>query len=143
MGQDLTKAKEMLYAGNYTSVLCKEDRVYTSKAQGVKPLLDLVAVGEDLQGFAAADKVVGKAAALLYALLGVNEVYAGVISQGALNAFEKHHIGVTYDTLVSAIRNRTDTGFCPMEEAVWNCENPQEAVALIQAKLAALQGQNE
>ena len=140
MNQDLEKAKNLLAEGNYTCVLCKGETIHTSYSRGVKPLLDLLTEKEDLQGFSAADKVVGKAAALLYALLGVSEVYAGIVSEVALIAFATHQITVFYDTLVPAIRNRTNTGFCPMEESVWYCDNPEEAVELIQAKLAALQG---
>ncbi|MCI8336416.1 MAG: DUF1893 domain-containing protein [Peptococcaceae bacterium] len=135
----LIKAKEQLQAEDNTCVLYKEGRLYTSKARGVKPLLGVLAAEEDWQGASAADKVVGKAAAFLYVLLGVAEVYAGVVSEVALEVFQTYHIAVTYDVLVPAIRNRTDTGFCPMEEAVWHCQEPKEAVGLIQAKLVALQ----
>lgn len=140
MSNNLEKAKALLSAGNYTCVLCKGEELRTSQSRGVKPLLDLVTAGVNLQGFSAADKVVGKAAAFLYVLLGVTDVYAGIVSEAALQVFQAYQIAVAYDTLVPAIRNRTDTGFCPMEEAVWDCEAPEEAVALIRAKLAALQG---
>lgn len=139
----LIKAKELLQAENNTCVLYQEGRLYMSKARGVKPLLGLLVAEEDWQGASAADKVVGKAAAFLYVLLGVAEVYAGVVSEAALQVFQDYHITVCYDTLVPAIRNRTDTGFCPMEEAVWHCQEPKEAVGLIQAKLAALQGEEK
>lgn len=139
---DLEKAKALLINEEATCVLCRGTQIAVSKARGVKPLLDLLAAGENWQGAAAADKVVGKAAAFLYVLLEVTEVYAGVISQVALQVFQDYHITVCYDTLVPAISNRTDTGFCPMEEAVWHCTEPKEAVGLIQAKLAALQKQN-
>lgn len=140
MNQDLEKAKELLLAENATCVLRKGETVYCSRARGVKPLLDLLTEKKDLQGFSAADKVVGKAAAFLYVLLGVAEVYAGVISEGALQVFRIYGVAVSYDILVPAIRNRTNTGFCPMEEAVRDCAEPEKAVGLIQAKLAALQG---
>ena len=139
MNIDLSKAKALLIGEEATCVLCQGERIFMSKARGVKPLLDLLASGEDWAGAVAADKVVGKAAAFLYVLLGAVEVYAGVVSEAALGVFREFQIVVSYDTLVPAIRNRTDTGFCPMEEAVRHCQKPEESVGLIQAKLAILQ----
>ena len=74
------KAKTLLAEGGYTCVICGGDKVYTSHERGVKPLLELLEQGAELKGFSAADRVVGKAAAFLYVLLGVSAVYAGVIS---------------------------------------------------------------
>lgn len=136
---DLVNARELLAKDGYTCVLCKGERLYTSRERGVKPLLAWWTSGVELHGFAAADKVVGKAAALLYVLLGVSHIHAGVVSLAALQVLERHAISVTYDTQVPAIRNRTDTGFCPMERAVWHCEEPEEAVALLRRKIAELQ----
>lgn len=141
MKADLEKAVALLNEGGYTCVLCKGDTIYSSKDRGVKPLLGLLDDGIDVKGFSAADKVVGKAAALLYLLLGVETVYAGVISQAAKKPLEMNGVGVVFDTCVEAIRNRDNTGFCPMETSVWHCENPLEAVGLIKQKLAVLQQQ--
>jgi hypothetical protein len=40
---------------------------------------------------------------------------------------------------VEAIRNRTNTGFCPMETAVWNIDSPEDAPAILLTTLANLQ----
>ena len=88
-----------------------------------------------MQGGCAADKVVGKAAAYLYVLLGVEEVYATVMSEGAREIFTLHHVAFQYETLAKEIRNRTNTGLCPMEEAVKNAVNPSEALDNIRKKL--------
>lgn len=45
--------------------MCKGSTIYISTERGVKPLIDRIDDGTDLQGFSAADKVVGKAAAFL------------------------------------------------------------------------------
>ena len=84
MNSNLTRAIEQLNSGVCTCVLCKEDIVCTSTERGVKPLLNWLDRGVDLHGFSAADKVVGKAAAFLYVLLGVKEVYAPVMSESAI-----------------------------------------------------------
>jgi hypothetical protein len=132
---DLEKARSLLASGDYTCVICRENDVYTTRQRGVKPLLDWLDAGTDLRGGIAADKVIGKAAAFLYVLLGISYVYAGVISKPALGVFEKYDIACEYGILVDAIENRTKDGFCPMESAVWNVETPEGVPELLKAKL--------
>ena len=81
MKNDLDKARSLLGTGAYTCVFCRADRVYTATERGVKPLLSWLDDGTDLTGFSAADRVVGRATAFLYCLLGVKEVYAKVMSR--------------------------------------------------------------
>ena len=38
----------------------------------------------------------------------------------------------------AAIRNRTDTGFCPMESAVWDISDPHEAKAALERKISEM-----
>ena len=135
---DLELAKEQLIKDGCTCVIRKGTNVYSSTARGVKPLLNLLDSGEDYSGYSAADKVVGKAAAMLYVLLGVSKVHACVISEKALAVLAKDGIDVTYDTLVDRIHNRTNTGFCPMEEAVWEIEDLQEGLQAVRDKVAQL-----
>ena len=48
--------------------------------------------------------------------------------------------GLMPDEKVDAIFNRTNTGFCPMESAVWDIDEPEKAPDAIKKKLAALRG---
>lgn len=136
---NLERAKEILNSDDYTCVLCKNDIVYTSKSRGVKPLLDWLDNKTDLHGFSAADKVVGKATAFLYVLCGVAQIYAPVISEPARDILIENGIIPVCDKEVKAIRNRTDTGFCPMETAVYDIDNPHEALTVIKNTLTKLQ----
>ncbi len=138
MNKNLIKAKGLLCANDYTCVIQNEDCVYTSRERGVNPLLAWVNEDVDFAGFSAADKVVGKAAAFLYVLLRVEAVYAKIISAPAVQILEKYDIQVFYDEKVEAIRNRTNTGFCPMETTVWEIENPKEALEAIRQKASEL-----
>lgn len=134
----IEKACRILEQNNYTCVFCKGDIVLTDMRRGVKPLLDLLEQGTDVSGFSVADKVVGKAAAYLYCLLHVNALYAGVISEPALAVLQQHRIAASYGQLVSAIQNRTQTGPCPMEDAVWDIKTPDEALPAIYKRLKEL-----
>jgi len=135
---DLELAKEQLIKDGCTSVVRKGDSVYFSKARGVKPLLNWLDEGMDFTGYSAADKVVGKAAAMLYVLLGVSRIHALVISEKAMQVLAGNGIEVTYDTLTERIHNRTNTGFCPMEAAVWEIDDLQEGLQAVRDKAAKL-----
>ena len=135
---DLTKAKALLDSSSHTCVIVKEDTCYFSDHRGVKPLLQWLDEGTDLRDFSAADKVVGKAAAYLYVLLGVKAVYARIISSPSVAVLEEHGIAVSFETKVDGIRNRTDTGPCPREQAVKNARSPEEALTLIRQTLEIL-----
>ena len=136
MNQDLLKARQLLETGGYTCVLCHGDTVLTDDRRGIRPLLDFYRSGQDLRNFSAADKVVGKAAAFLYRLLGIKALYASVISTPALAVLQD--ISVEFTAEVPAIQNRTQTGFCPMESAVWGIEDAEEALSAIERTLANL-----
>lgn len=138
MDNALCRSKAILEENNYTLAAVKDNEVITSSERGVKPLLGLIDSGISLEGFAAADKVVGMAAAYLYVLLDVKELYANVISRGALAVLEKYNIPAEYCTLAEAIINRSGTGFCPMETVVKEADTPENALALIREKLKEL-----
>ena len=94
--------------------------------------------GTDLSGASAADRIVGKAAAFLYVLLGVRTVYAPLMSVPARETLCAHGIEAIADAVVPAIRNRTDTGFCPMESTVWDISDPHEAKAALERKISEM-----
>ncbi len=139
MDLDLEQAIALLKTEGCTCVLQKADTVYKSHRRGVAPLMGWLEEGTDLKDFAAADKVVGKATAFLYRLLGVRCVYAGVMSLAAAGVLEAGNIPFQYGRLVEAIQNRTGTGLCPMELATRDISNPEDAPATIRAALARLQ----
>lgn len=138
MNSNLLKAIELIKKNEFTCVLCRDETVYTSMERGVSPLLHWISNDTNLQGFFAADKVVGKAAAFLYVILGVKAVYAPIMSESAVEVLEKHSIQAICDVRVEAIRNRSNTGFCPMESAVKDITEPQEAFEAILNRLNEL-----
>jgi len=133
-------AYTILLQEGYTCVLTDGLHTYTSHQRGVRPLLELLDSGADLKGFCAADKVVGRAAALIYCLMEIQALRAGVISESALSVLRDHGIETLYSRLVPGIRNRTDTGPCPMEQATTGIDDPREAILAIRKKLNELSG---
>ena len=138
MDKDMALARNILEAEGCTCVLCKDSIVYKSDRRGVAPLMGWLESGTDLNGFSAADKVVGKATAFLYCLLQVKAVYAQVMSNAAVAVLTQHGIPHSYDRQVPAIQNRRGDGLCPMELATRGVDDPAEAPAAIRQALANL-----
>lgn len=131
-------ARKLLEENGYTCVLRKGDALYTATERGVKPLVRWLTEGTDLRGYSAADKVVGKATAYLYCLLGVKEVYAHVMSVSAAEVLQRHGITASQGKLVVNIINRQKTGICPFEAAVLDIHTPEEALTAIRAKMSKM-----
>ena len=138
MQQDWKQARQALSKNGYTCVLCRDGQFYTSTQRGVAPLLGWLKEGSVAPGFCAADKVVGRATAFLYCLLGARAVYAGVMSLGALEVLQRHDILAACDETVEHIRNRTNDGMCPMESATLSIHRPEEALRAIEQALEKL-----
>lgn len=138
MDNDLEKAMNIFKSKNYTCVLCKEEIVYTDTKTGIKPLTDFISSGINLNGFSAADKIVGKAGAMLFVLLGVKSVYGEVMSEKAVDFLNQSGISAFYGTKAVKIINRSGDDICPMEKAVQNVDDPQKAYEAILEALKKL-----
>ncbi len=134
-------AKEIFERGGYTYVLEKEGRVCAGRERGIAPLLRLSESGADFRGGSAADKIVGRAAALLYAGLGIGSLYAEVLGEGGLAVLRRYKIAVGYGTLTKRIVNRDGTDICPMERAVEGIDEPEAAKRALHARLEELRGE--
>ena len=136
----LESAKEQLHKNNFSIVIVGENDVYTSTKHGVAPLLEILRDGgtDVIKNSFVADKVVGKAAALLMVKGGVKEVYADIISSHALDVFEKYKVKAYYDNLVEYIINRDKTGMCPREKAVLEVDEPNTAYDVLKKKIAEM-----
>lgn len=135
---DLERAKQLLVQNCCTLVLCKADITYTSKEKGVSPMVKLISENTDLNGFCAADRVVGKAAAMLFALAGVKELHTTVISRPAADFLTSAGIKFSYDEMTEYIINRKGDGKCPMELTVMDIDDITEAYLAITKKLDEL-----
>lgn len=135
--KDITKAKTILESG-YTCVLVKGKMSFTSKRNGIVPMVKFLNDEIDLEGFSVADKIVGKAVAMLFVLAEVKEVYAEVLSKTAISVLEANGIAYSYKILTDNIINRQGTGLCPMEETVKDIFDCKQAYEKIKVKLASL-----
>ena len=107
MNKDLEQAKALLENNEeYTCAACRAGESFASEEHGVRPLMRWLNEGTDLSGASAADRIVGKAAAFLYVLLGVRTVYAPLMSVPARETLRAHSIEAIADTVVPAARTR-------------------------------------
>lgn len=122
---EMTYARQMMQIGGYNLVVCAKDSVHVSEERGLKSLLSLV--GEtQWNGAAAADKVVGKAAALLFVLLKVKSVYAEVLTVSAKSTLERNGVECVYGKLVDRLID-PNGDICRSELAVESIDNPSDA----------------
>jgi hypothetical protein len=137
--KDLEYAKELLSKNCFTCVLCKGNQLYTSNKSGVAPLLDWLDQNIDLSNFSVADKIVGKASAMLLILSGVSNVYAPIMGKSALAILTEYKIEASTDNLTEYIVNRNKNGPCPMEDAVSGISDPKLALVAIKTKIRNMQ----
>ncbi|MGB9740823.1 MAG: DUF1893 domain-containing protein [Candidatus Bathyarchaeia archaeon] len=142
---DLDIAKKRLKERRLTLSIVKDGKViFENSSFGVSGFLEAMEkFGGKLRGSSVADKVVGKAIALLCVNAEVKAVYAVVLSERAKETLREHAIHHEWETLVQNILapNRTET--CPFEKLADELANPAEAYAkfkVLQSKLKESSG---
>lgn len=136
--ENLQRAKNLLTENNASIVLVKDDEVFISDKKGIAPMIGFISDNTNLNGFSAADKTVGKAAALLFAFAGIKEIYAEKLSRATIPVLEEHNIGYSYKEIYDRILNRDKSDICPMEKTVADINDPKEAFIALKAKLEML-----
>lgn len=133
---NLMLAKSTLFENEYSIVVVKENEiVYKSESKGLQSLISLYKNDVNtLENSSIADKVIGRAAALILVDSNIKEVYADLISQNAIDILDKSNISYEYKSQVTEIRNRDNTGMCPMEELSLKCVSADELIEKIEEK---------
>ena len=110
-----------------TCVAVRNGETMITCERGVKPLLRWISEGRNFEGWSVADKVVGKAPALLYVQLKPTAVFATAMSEDARDILLARGIACGCDDLVPFIVNRAGDGQCPMDACVAGISDPHEA----------------
>lgn len=133
---NLKLAKSTLFENEYSIVVVKENEiVYKSESKGLQSLISLYKTKKNtLEDSSIADKVIGRAAALILIGSNIKEVYADLISENAIDILDKSDIPYEYKSQVKEIRNRDNTGMCPMEELSLKCVSADELIEKIEEK---------
>lgn len=134
-------AKQTFSGGEYTCVFVLGGKAKCFNRKGIGPLLEIAESGE-LKGLSAADKIVGRAAALIYAYMDAKYVYAEVLSESAEQVLCSRGIEYEYGEKTGKIVNRKGDGMCPMEQTVLEISDPGQAVTALREKLNKLKAPN-
>lgn len=130
--EDIKKILHEGKAGHSLVIKTASGDVFSFDGRGISDLMRLLNTSPDtLKGARLADKVVGKAAAALMTLGGVVELYASLISDGALCLLKGTGLKVSYDKRTDHIVNRDGTDWCPMEKACRDCLTAGECLERI------------
>lgn len=129
----MTNPIDILREGSYSCVVLNFDQIFTFTGAGVSDLYEM-ATGKPcfLKEAIIADKVVGKAAAALMILGNVYKVYAEVVSLSALVLLRHAGIDTEFGQVVSGIRNKDNTDWCPLEKMCYQKDSPEEILLQIE-----------
>lgn len=135
--QNLQIAKKRLSQKSLTLSIAKDGEViFENASHGISGFLEAIEkLGHKLKGSSVADRVAGKAIALLCVYAEVEEVYAVTLSKEAKGVFEKYRVYHEWENLVENILKIDKTGICPFEKLATEISNPNDAYR----KLKALQ----
>lgn len=127
----------LLHQEKLSCVIEQHGILYKENGQGIAPILSLLHEHK-LKEARVADKVIGKAAAMMMCYGGVHEVETLILSKPAYQYFIQHHIPIVYHELVPNIINRNQDGICPMEECVLYISDLKEAHDALVNKIASM-----
>jgi hypothetical protein len=127
---DIEIAKQQLLEKGLSLVIAKDGKIiFETRQSGVSGFLSAIEERgrESLHGASVADKIVGRAAALLCVYCGVKAVYAVVLSDGGKRVLKENSVSLEFENLVPSILNRQKTGTCPFEKLVLTISDEEEA----------------
>lgn len=142
MSTEMNRLKEARLAlkGSARCVVYNDTGIHISEERGIRPMiLWLEEDPEFLRGASIADKIVGRAAAMIMVHAGVKEVYASVISNGAVEVLKDAGISCSYSMTAIAISNRRGDGICPMERAVAPIRDAKTAYETLRNKVLSME----
>ena len=123
---------DLLHQSQSSCVIANNKEVRVFSNRGVKDLYDLLQKDAGfLKGASVADKIVGKAAATLMVLGGVNELYTDLISTPALQLLKSNGIDVSFDKEGAVILNRDQCDWCPLEILCYKENSTENNLPLI------------
>ena len=96
---DVFAAKRILDNG-YSCVLCYKGMAFTSKKEGVLPLIDFINSKCDFSTFSAAVNLISISNALLFVKLNIKEISTYVLTKNAKAIFDEFKVDYKYNELI-------------------------------------------
>jgi hypothetical protein len=129
MQADLNLAKQRLIQKNLSLVIAKNGRVlFETESHGINGLLKAIKQLQDnMAGSSVADRIVGRAAALLLVYSGVVAVFAVTASDSGIEVLKNNHVFHEFERRVPRILDSKKVDVCPFERLVAKFSDPKEA----------------
>jgi hypothetical protein len=133
--QDLEIARKRLREKALTLSIVKKGKiVFETASHGISGVLNAIEKFKyRLNGASVADKVVGRAIALLFVYAKVKSVYASTLSGEAKRVLEENAVYVEWESLVANILSVNGKETCPFEKLAAQFPDPNEAYARLRA----------
>ncbi|OOB80538.1 MAG: hypothetical protein BEN19_04385 [Epulopiscium sp. Nuni2H_MBin003] len=131
---------DKIKCGEATFIIVKNNTiVYEDSGIGVKPIMKIINYNpEIINGAVVADKVIGKAAAMLLCKFKARYVCGILMSRTAIQILKSYNVEYKYENLVDTIKNRTNDDLCPLEKCVANTNDIDEGIINIKNTIAEL-----
>ncbi|NWF86262.1 DUF1893 domain-containing protein [Candidatus Bathyarchaeota archaeon] len=138
--QDLEIAKQRLKENDLTISIVKNGKIlFENASHGISGFLEAIEkFGDTLEDASVADRITGKAIALLCAHSRIKAVYAITLSKKAKTLLEKYTIYHEWNELVENILNISRTDTCPFEKLAEEISNPKDAYGKFKALQTSL-----
>lgn len=136
MRADLNLAKQRLKQKDLSLVIAKNGEViFETELHGISGLLSAIDQHKKgMMGSSVADKIVGRAAALLLVYSGVDAAFAVTASDGAIRVLKDHGVFLEYEKRVPHILNYEKIDVCPFEKRTANVSDSREAYKLLEER---------
>lgn len=137
---DLDIAISHLYNKELTLAIAKNGKIiFQTDSHRISGFIFAIdTLGVQLNGASVADRVAGKALALLCIYAGICEVYAEVLSKNADVLFEENGITFQCKHLVDNVLDLKKTDICPFEKAAVDITDPFVSYAVFKDLLAKM-----
>jgi hypothetical protein len=112
------KEFEEFFKSDFTLQIFSENKIiFQSKKKGVSGLVDFIGkYGRENKEIVIFDKVVGNAAALLFAFLEAKEVFSQIGSQSAEKTLKEFKIKYHFKKTIVNILDKDESDLCPFEK---------------------------
>lgn len=102
------------------------DVLFESHKKGIRPMYEALLSEVDLTGAVLADRVIGRAAAMLALSVGIRSLFTFVMSESALAVCKKENFSAfTYGELSPFVMNRKQDDLCPIEKLSQETDDPE------------------
>lgn len=136
MQANLNLAKRRLSQKNFSLVITKNGRVlFETESHGISDLLKAIKqLQENMVSSSVADRIVGRASALLLVYSGVVAVFAGTASEGGIEVLKNNHVFHEFGKRVPRILDSKRVDVCPFEKLVAKFSDPKDAYEELKAR---------